>query len=181
MQCDYDKTAAGHSALIGVALDGRGLYGLYETTGTVPTDLDWCGGHTGNVPAWTATDGSASYPAATSVYHCKYCGSILSSIPSQGLQSVRICTFLMFLFLCHCRPHSGFCPLHYRMLWTCHLIRAVHEAVQHLQGGCHSSPKASSVVYFSFFYKQQATLLCCLFWCISSGAVHVSKSFVCLV
>jgi hypothetical protein len=143
MQCDYDKTAAGHSALIGVALDGRGLYGLYETTGTVPTDLDWCGGHTGNVPSWTATDGSAIYPAASSVYHCECYGSILSSIPSQGLRSVFTCTFLMFLFLRHCRPHSRFFPLHYRMLRPRHLLRAVHEPVQHLQGGLCSFPKVS--------------------------------------
>ncbi len=38
--CDYNKTAVGHSALVGVAMDGYGIYGKYETTGTVPTDLD---------------------------------------------------------------------------------------------------------------------------------------------
>ena len=60
LSCDYNKTAAGHSALTGVALDGRGIYGIdplvfvfntnsssgmYESTGTYPTNLDACGGH----------------------------------------------------------------------------------------------------------------------------------------
>ena len=64
-------SAAGHSPLIGFALDGRGLYGLYESTGTYAT-LDACNGHWGPVPAWsgTNTDGSAiTYAAATNVYH----------------------------------------------------------------------------------------------------------------
>ena len=70
LACDYSKTAAGHSALIGVMLDGRGLYGQYETTGTAPTNLDWCSGHTGAVPAYSS--GNISFAAATSVYHCEY-------------------------------------------------------------------------------------------------------------
>ncbi len=40
LACDYNKTADGHSALVGVALDGYGIYGLHETTGTKPTNLD---------------------------------------------------------------------------------------------------------------------------------------------
>lgn len=68
MLCDYNTTAAGHSKLIGVALDGRGIYGKYESTGTLPTDLDACNGHYGPVPSTTV--GSDSYPANTnSVYH----------------------------------------------------------------------------------------------------------------
>ena len=49
--CDYTLTAAGHSTLVGVMLDGRGMYGRYETTGAVPMDLDMCGGHVGEHPA----------------------------------------------------------------------------------------------------------------------------------
>eukprot|EP00158_Paraphelidium_tribonemae_P005468 Partr_v1_DN27360_c0_g2_i2_m46699 len=53
LACDYDHGSQGHSALIGVALDGRGIYGLYETTGVKPSNLDKCGGHVGDVPAHT--------------------------------------------------------------------------------------------------------------------------------
>ena len=49
----------------------------YETTGTVPTDLDACGGHTGAVPA--ATVGSNTYSAATGVYHCEQSICVLES------------------------------------------------------------------------------------------------------
>jgi len=56
-----------HSPMTGVMYDGRALYGLYESGSTLPTDLDACGGHTGNVPATTV--GTDTYPAATNVYH----------------------------------------------------------------------------------------------------------------
>jgi hypothetical protein len=49
--CDYDHTAAGHSPLVGFALDGYGIYGLYEENPTKPSDLDACNGHVGEVPA----------------------------------------------------------------------------------------------------------------------------------
>ena len=55
--CDYDHTLKRHSVAIGVALDGRGIYGLYEgydeatDTQLKPTDLDACNGHTHAVPA----------------------------------------------------------------------------------------------------------------------------------
>ena len=48
------RTAAGHSALVGFALDGRGMYGEFETSQT-PAVLDSCNGHIGNVPAYTDT------------------------------------------------------------------------------------------------------------------------------
>lgn len=67
LACDYNKTALGHSALIGIALDGRGIYGQYETSGTKPTNLDSCGGHFGPVPAYTIANNT--YPAAENVYH----------------------------------------------------------------------------------------------------------------
>jgi hypothetical protein len=49
--CDYDHTKSGHSPLIGFGLDGIGIYGLYETNPSKPTDLDACNGHVGPVPA----------------------------------------------------------------------------------------------------------------------------------
>eukprot|EP01060_Flectonema_neradi_P005436 TRINITY_DN1362_c0_g1_i5.p1 TRINITY_DN1362_c0_g1~~TRINITY_DN1362_c0_g1_i5.p1 ORF type:complete len:447 (+),score=92.87 TRINITY_DN1362_c0_g1_i5:56-1396(+) len=49
--CDYDHNAAGHSPIVGIALDGIPIYGLNEDTDTYPSDLDACGGHIGPVPA----------------------------------------------------------------------------------------------------------------------------------
>ncbi|KAJ3282371.1 hypothetical protein HDU79_009962, partial [Rhizoclosmatium sp. JEL0117] len=64
--CLYDHAASGHSPLVGFALDGYGIYGVKESTYSFPTDLDWCGGHTGVVPAFTLN--GVTYPS-TSVYH----------------------------------------------------------------------------------------------------------------
>jgi len=68
LKCDYDHTLEGHSPLIGIALDGYGVYGLYESyeddTQIKPSDLDTCNGHTATVPA-NDTYGVT----ATSVYH----------------------------------------------------------------------------------------------------------------
>ncbi|KAI9335507.1 YHYH protein-domain-containing protein [Obelidium mucronatum] len=65
--CLYDRNSTGHSPLIGFALDGRGIYGFKESSYSYPTDLDWCGGHYGNVPATTIN--GVTYPAASNVYH----------------------------------------------------------------------------------------------------------------
>ena len=62
--CDYSASASGHSPLIGVALDGYGIYGVNEDTNTPPTDLDACGGHTHDVPA-----NGAEGVSSTAVYH----------------------------------------------------------------------------------------------------------------
>lgn len=107
LACDYDHTASGHSQLIGVSLDGYGIYGLYESTGKTPTDLDICGGHYGPVPARTI-DG-VTYPAATNVYHyhtslaspytlgcygpvttIDKCKSLYSSTCNTGFESVSL-------------------------------------------------------------------------------------------
>ncbi len=58
-----------HSSLLAVMLDGRGLYGKWEGSGSLPTDLDACGGHYGPVPAVTLPltanqFGDTSYPAS---------------------------------------------------------------------------------------------------------------------
>ena len=63
LSCEYNTAASGHSPLVAIALDGHGVYGINETTGTTPPDLDACGGHFGPVPS---TNG---YPAASNVYH----------------------------------------------------------------------------------------------------------------
>ena len=66
--CEYDENdATGHSTLVGVIFDGRGLYGRWESAGTLPTDLDACNGHYGPVPAVTIA--GVTYPAASNVYH----------------------------------------------------------------------------------------------------------------
>ena len=67
LACEYSATDAGHSKLTAILLDGRGLYGQYESTGVKPTNLDACNGHTGPTPVTTV--GANTYPATTSVYH----------------------------------------------------------------------------------------------------------------
>lgn len=63
--------SAGHSMLAGVMLDGRGLYGPYETAGTAPVNLDACNGHVGPVPAYSQTINGVlvAFPSSSAVYH----------------------------------------------------------------------------------------------------------------
>jgi len=63
--CLYDASAEGHSALVGVMLDGRAVFGRNEASGAPPADLDACGGHTGPVPAYA----DWGIDADTRVYH----------------------------------------------------------------------------------------------------------------
>jgi hypothetical protein len=42
-------SASGHSAIFGEAMDGKNIYGYYESEGTLP-NLDACGGHWGYTP-----------------------------------------------------------------------------------------------------------------------------------
>mmetsp|Transcript_5234 Transcript_5234/g.12588 ORF Transcript_5234/g.12588 Transcript_5234/m.12588 type:complete len:180 (-) Transcript_5234:279-818(-) len=66
LDCEYTASwqAEGHSPVIAAMLDGRGMYGKWESTGNLPADLDACNGHTGPVPA------SAEFgTAASTVYH----------------------------------------------------------------------------------------------------------------
>jgi hypothetical protein len=71
LACEYSAAAAGHSALVGVLLDGRGLYGQFENTGVLAANLDACNGHYGPTPATTVvtSTGATAYPASASVYH----------------------------------------------------------------------------------------------------------------
>jgi hypothetical protein len=86
LSCEYGPSGkaatqgASHSPLIGIAFDGRGIYGVWEGAGAAPV-LDACNGHVGPVPGThSANDGTAtsSYDSAlsgmptvptTAVYH----------------------------------------------------------------------------------------------------------------
>eukprot|EP00854_Cymbomonas_tetramitiformis_P005036 gene5036-6137_t len=51
LSCMYDgRSSADHSPLLGVAMDGHGIYGRWEGNGTCPS-LDACNGHAGVVPS----------------------------------------------------------------------------------------------------------------------------------
>eukprot|EP00756_Hemistasia_phaeocysticola_P010869 Hpha_TRINITY_DN15056_c0_g4::TRINITY_DN15056_c0_g4_i1::g.126089::m.126089 len=72
LACDYDHNLAGHSPLIGIALDGRGIYGLYESRPNAPANLDACNGHTAATPAFGGSSGTVNpitSGASASVYH----------------------------------------------------------------------------------------------------------------
>jgi hypothetical protein len=74
LSCEYNSSSrfAGHSKMVGIFLTGQALFGMYEDTGTMPTNLDACNGHYGNTPATTVinNDGSTTtYPATTNTYH----------------------------------------------------------------------------------------------------------------
>ena len=72
LACEYDAAAAGHSTMVAVMLDGRAVFGQYESTGVKPTDLDACGGHTGPTPASTIKNSDNTtnvYGATASTYH----------------------------------------------------------------------------------------------------------------
>ena len=84
MACEYSPNAAAsasavsaHSPLVGLALDGRGIYGAWESASTLPT-LDACNGHVGPTPGTaSATSGGvlglvsdiSGLASSTSVYH----------------------------------------------------------------------------------------------------------------
>lgn len=68
------SAASGHSALLAVMLDGRGLYGPWERGGggdspSPPLVLDACSGHVGFVPAATLPGGVAWAASTAAVYH----------------------------------------------------------------------------------------------------------------
>jgi hypothetical protein len=71
----YSNSSGGHSALLGLALDGRGIYGQWESAGALPTNLDPCGGHVGTTPTTTASVGtsgasqSVTFNESANVYH----------------------------------------------------------------------------------------------------------------
>jgi len=72
--CTTPNYVSGHSPLVAISKDGYGIYGLYESTNTEPTDLDACNGHYGPINADEAYTGALSgisgfSTANTSVYH----------------------------------------------------------------------------------------------------------------
>ena len=48
--CNYVPSPSGHSSLVGVSMDGYGVYGKFETFEQRPCDLDVCHGHVGLIP-----------------------------------------------------------------------------------------------------------------------------------
>ena len=61
--------------MLGLALDGRGIFGQFEAVNTYPTNLDACGGHVGTVPTTTSTVGTSGTAQTVtftggSYYHC---------------------------------------------------------------------------------------------------------------
>lgn len=71
--CVATSYSSGHSPLIAIANDGRGIYGTYETTNTAPTDLDACNGHVGVISATAGYSGAATgltgFASGAAVYH----------------------------------------------------------------------------------------------------------------
>lgn len=62
-----------HSALLGWAFDGYGLYGPQDVDGLAPSNLDRCGGHEGSTadgqPAAYHYHMAGAYPYALECYH----------------------------------------------------------------------------------------------------------------
>ena len=72
LKCEYNSSSSGHSKMVGVFLTGQALFGMYEDTGSFPSNIDACNGHFGPTPATTVvnSDGSSTiYPATTYTYH----------------------------------------------------------------------------------------------------------------
>ncbi|KAL6048184.1 YHYH domain-containing protein [Balamuthia mandrillaris] len=83
LACDYSNSssassfAGGHSPLVGIALDGVGIYGIWESEGEAgqkhpPMDLDACGGHVGPVPSSSFVDSEGNLfqvEGSEAVYH----------------------------------------------------------------------------------------------------------------
>lgn len=124
LPCDYDITAAGaHSQLVGWALDGRGIYGRWESDGKTPTDLDACNGHYGPVPAITL--GGGEYPHRTQL--CVFLNASIASYLPRGLQRLPL-------------PSNRRRPVHPRVLWSRYfplrlqipLLNLWHRELHHL-------------------------------------------------
>ena len=102
-----------HSPLVGVALDGKGIYGAWEAAGALPA-LDACGGHVGTTSGTTSTAVGAvtgflnTNYVASSVYHYHLSGALWCQI-----------TFFIVLFSFFSLTILEFCrlvPVHARLL-----------------------------------------------------------------
>lgn len=69
--CEYNAAdyVNQHSPLVGIMLDGRGLYGEFEKNNLHPDDLDACGGHFGPVPSTVLSDTEIHNGTTKNVYH----------------------------------------------------------------------------------------------------------------
>lgn len=100
-----------HSPLVGVALDGKGIYGAWEGAGALPA-LDACGGHVGTTSGTTSTSVGAvtgflnTNYVASSVYHYHLSGALLCQI-----------TFIVFLSFSPYNFENGrLVPVHAQLL-----------------------------------------------------------------
>ena len=97
--------------MLGLALDGRGIFGQFEAVNTYPSNLDACGGHIGTVPTTTSTVGTSGTPQTVTFnggtyYHCESC-------------TQRACVISGRLFVLSPVPHS---------LLMCHADHVIDQA-----------------------------------------------------
>ena len=82
--------------MLGLALDGRGIFGQFEAVSTYPSNLDACGGHVGTVPTTTSTVGTSGKAQTVtftggSYYHCASCTLRASMHPPLTVSNVFAC------------------------------------------------------------------------------------------
>ena len=82
--CMYSSGANGHSTRFATGLDGRGLYGVYESNGTSPSNLDACNGHKAVTPDSGGVD----------VYHYHVTNTAPFSIGCFGPATMEQCRSL---------------------------------------------------------------------------------------
>ena len=127
LACEYRPAdGAAHSPLVGVMLDGVGLYGAWEGAGQAPV-LDACNGHLGPVPA----DATYGVPAGGAAYHyhvtaappftvgcfgpvdslaaCKALYSQCGAAGTVATMSDRNGTSSSYRLFCPCFQHRGTC------------------------------------------------------------------------
>jgi hypothetical protein len=99
------------------------MYGMYEETGTAPTNLDACNGHIGPVPATTVTtmQGTTAltttytYAAATSVYHyhvtptAPYFLGCFGPVASMAAAKALYPAYCAPTKYCACDQATGYC------------------------------------------------------------------------
>jgi len=157
--CDYDLSAPGHSPMIGLALDGHGMYGYYEDTDKKPV-LDACNGHIGPLPA-----NSELGVAASTVYHYHFTseqpftigcyGPVISIDECKKMYSTCNDGFvnvpaskeggnLIYDLFCPCYTHNGSPYEGFEAAMTVLGMTATHHAVQGVNDGTAASRQKPS-------------------------------------
>ncbi len=149
--CEYNQQATGHSPLVAIALDGYGMYGLWEDgEGKAPT-LDACNGHTGPVPV----DPSHGVDAGT-VYHYHFSADRPFTLGCFGpVDSLNACkslystcnddfvkvpsdangAFLIYDLFCPCYRHGDEIYVDFSAAAAALEMTATHVAVQGVNDG----------------------------------------------